>query len=343
LIKNLSPDFLFLLWKKEKFLFKVTYQTNNLFFNMKTKCLIIGSGPAGLTAAIYAVRANLKPILVTGITPGGQLTTTTTVENYPGFIETMDGTELMNLMIGQAKRLGVEIINDHIKKVELGKSPFICESESGKKYTADSIIISTGAQSRWLGLPSEEKFKGYGVSSCATCDGFFYKDKVVAVVGGGNVAVEEALFLTNFAKKVTLIHRRNELRAEKTLQEKLFANKKITIMWDNVVEEIVGDENPMSVTGLKVKNVKTQELTNLSTDGIFIAIGHTPNTSLFKEFITLDKEGYITTPPNSTKTNIPGVFASGDVQDKIYRQAVTAAGSGCMAALEAEKFLSDNM
>lgn len=306
----------------------------------KTKCLIIGSGPAGLTAAIYAARANLEPILVTGLTPGGQLTTTTLVENYPGFVEPIDGTQLMQQMTDQAKRLGVNIINDHISKIDFNTRPFVCSSESQTQYICDSLIISTGAQSRWLGIPSEEKFKGYGVSSCATCDGFFYRDKVVAVVGGGNVAVEEALYLTNFAKKVTLIHRRNELRAEKMLQQKLFENKKIDVLWDSVVDEILGSEHPLSVTTLRVKNVKTNELKELALDGIFIAIGHTPNTSLFKDAVKLDAEGYIITPPNSTKTNIPGVFASGDVQDKIYRQAITAAGSGCMAALEAEKYLS---
>jgi thioredoxin reductase (NADPH) len=307
---------------------------------MKTRCLIIGSGPAGLTASIYAARANLKPIIITGLTPGGQLTTTTTVENYPGFVDPVDGTQLMNQMTEQAKNLGVTIINDHINRVELDKYPFTCKSESNTQYTFDSLIIATGAQSRWLGLESEKKFKGYGVSSCATCDGFFYRDKPVAVVGGGNVAVEEALYLANFTKQVTLIHRRNELRAEKVLQDKLFANKKINIIWDNVVEEILGNENPLGVTGLRIKNVKTGALTNLELDGVFIAIGHTPNTSLFKDFIKLDEEGYIMTQPNSTKTNIKGVFASGDVQDKIYRQAVTAAGSGCMAAIETEKFLS---
>lgn len=308
--------------------------------NMKTKCLIIGSGPAGLSAAIYTARANLKPILITGLTPGGQLTTTTDVENYPGFVDPITGPQLMQQMTDQAKRLGVNVINDYITEVRLDKSPLTCLSESKTKYTCDTLIIATGAQSCWLGIPSEEKFKGYGVSGCATCDGFFYKDKDVAVIGGGNVAVEEALYLTNFAKKVILIHRRDALRAEKALQDKLFSNKKIQIIWDHVLEEVLGGENPLSVTGLKIKNVKTEKTKELSVAGIFIAIGHTPNTSLFKDFVKLDKEGYIITSPNSTKTNIEGVFAAGDVQDKIYRQAVTAAGSGCMAALEVERYLS---
>ncbi|NRA74163.1 MAG: thioredoxin-disulfide reductase [Rickettsiales bacterium] len=306
----------------------------------KTKCLILGSGPAGLTAAIYAARAALEPILITGITPGGQLTLTTVIENYPGFVEPMDGNQLMQQMTDQAKRLDVDIVNDHVIEVKLNSRPFVCITQNNTKYTCDTLIIATGAQSRWLEIPSEEKFKGHGVSSCATCDGFFYKNKKVAIVGGGNVAVEDALYLANFANQVTLIHRRDELRAEKMLQKKLFANKKIKIIWDSVVEEILGDENPSNVTGLKIKNVKNDKLTTLSLDGVFIAIGHTPNTTMFKDFIKLDKDGYIITPPNSTKTNIEGVFAAGDVQDKIYRQAVTAAGSGCMAALEAEKYLS---
>jgi len=312
-----------------------------IFVAMKTKCLIIGSGPAGLTAAIYTARANLKPILIAGLAPGGQLTTTTDVENYPGFVEPISGSQLMQQMTDQAKRLGVKIINDHISEVELNKNPFVCLSDNKTKYTCDSLIIATGAQSRWLKIPSEEKFKGFGVSACATCDGFFYKDKRVAVIGGGNTAVEEALYLTNFAKEVTLIHRRDALRAEKTLQDRLFSNKNIKIIWDHVVEEIVGEDNALNVTGLKIKNVKTKKIKELSLDGVFVAIGHTPTTSLFKSFLKLDKEGYIITPPNSTKTTVKGVFAAGDVQDKIYRQAVTAAGSGCMAALEVEKYLSE--
>ena len=307
---------------------------------MKTKCLILGSGPAGLTAAIYAARAALEPILVTGMTPGGQLTTTTLVENYPGFVDPIDGNQLMQQMTDQAKRLGVKIINDYITEVKLEKRPFICLTENKTQYKCDSLIISTGANARWLEITSEKKFKGYGVSSCATCDGFFYKNKNVAVVGGGNVAVEDALYLANFAKQVTLIHRRDELRAEKMLQKKLFANKKIKIMWDHVVDEILGTENPLGVTGLKIKNVKNNKVTTLSLEGIFIAIGHIPNTALFKNFLKMDKSDYIITKPNSTQTNIEGVFAAGDVQDKIYRQAVTAAGSGCMAALEVEKYLS---
>ncbi len=305
-----------------------------------TKVLIIGSGPAGYTAAVYAARALLKPIMVTGMEPGGQLTTTTDVENYPGFAEVIQGPWLMEQMRDQAKAVGTEMIEDHISSVNLKSKPFEATGDGGQKYTADSIIISTGAQARWLNLDSEQKFRGFGVSACATCDGFFFKDKTVAVVGGGNAAVEEAMFLTKFASKVKLIHRRNELRAEKMLQKKLMENKKIEIIWDSVVEEVIGDDDPKNVKGLKIKNVKTNKVSELKLDGLFIAIGHDPATQLFKDQLKMDKEGYLVTKPDSTETNIPGVFAAGDVKDKIFRQAVTAAGMGCMSALEAEKFLS---
>ena len=305
-----------------------------------TKLLIIGSGPAGYTAAVYAARAMLKPILVHGIEPGGQMTTTTDVENYPGFAEVIQGPWLMEQMRDQAKAVGTEMIEDHIASVNLKSKPFEAIGDSGQKYTAESIIISTGAQARWLNIASEQKFRGFGVSACATCDGFFFKDKTVAVIGGGNAAVEEAMFLTKFASKVQLIHRRDTLRAEKMLQSKLMANKKIEIIWDSVVEEVIGDNDPKNVKGLKIKNVKTNKVDELKIDGLFIAIGHDPATQLFKDQLNMDKEGYLTTKPDSTETNIPGVFAAGDVKDKIFRQAVTAAGMGCMAALEAEKFLS---
>ena len=305
-----------------------------------TKVLILGSGPAGYTAAIYAARAMLKPILVHGSQPGGQLTTTTDVENYPGYSKVIQGPWLMDEMKGQAEAVGTEMIQDHINKVDLSKKPFEAVGDSGQIYTADSFIISTGAQARWLNIKSEQEFRGYGVSACATCDGFFFKDKEVAVVGGGNAAVEEAMFLTKFASKVKLIHRRNELRAEKMLQEKLKANKKIEIIWDSVVDEVLGDNEPKGVNGIKIKNVKNNKITELKVHGLFIAIGHDPATSLFKDQLKMDKEGYLITKPDSTETNIPGVFAAGDVKDKIFRQAVTAAGMGCMSALEAEKFLS---
>ena len=305
-----------------------------------SKVLILGSGPAGYTAAIYAARAMLKPILVFGSEPGGQLTTTTDVENFPGYSKVIQGPWLMDEMKGQAKAVGTEMIQDHIKKVDFSKRPFTAIGDSGEIYTADSFIISTGAQARWLNLKSEQEFRGFGVSACATCDGFFFKEKEVAVVGGGNAAVEEAMFLTKFASKVKLIHRRNELRAEKMLQAKLKANKKIEIIWDSVVEDVIGDTNPKSVKAIKIKNVKTNKTSELKVDGLFIAIGHDPATSLFKGQLNMDKEGYIVTNPDSTITNVPGVFAAGDVKDKIFRQAVTAAGMGCMAALEAEKHLS---
>ena len=305
-----------------------------------TKVLIIGSGPAGYTAAVYAARAMLKPILVYGIEPGGQMSTTTDVENYPGFANVIQGPWLMEQMRDQAKAVGTELIEDHISSVNLKSTPFEAIGDNGQKYTADSIIISTGAQARWLNLKSEQEFRGFGVSACATCDGFFFKDKEVAVVGGGNAAVEEAIFLTKFAAKVKLIHRRDQLRAEKLLQKKLMDNKKIEIIWDTIVEDVLGDQEPKNVKGIKIKNVKTNKISELKIDGLFIAIGHDPATSLFKGQLDMDKEGYVITKPDSTITNIPGVFAAGDVKDKIFRQAVTAAGMGCMAALEAEKFLS---
>jgi len=307
-----------------------------------SKVLIIGSGPAGYTAAVYAARAMLKPILITGMESGGQLSTTTDVENYPGFAKVIQGPWLMEQMKDQAKAVGTELIIDHITSVNLKAKPFEVIGDGGQKYTADSIIISTGAQARWLNLESEQKFRGFGVSACATCDGFFFKDKIVAVVGGGNAAVEEAMFLTKFASKVKLIHRRNSLRAEKMLQKKLMANKKIEIIWDAVVEEVIGNKDPKNVTGLKIKNVKSNKVEELKIDGLFIAIGHDPATQLFKNQLDMDKEGYIITKPDSTQTNVPGVFAAGDVKDKVFRQAVTAAGMGCMAALEAEKHLSHN-
>ena len=305
-----------------------------------SKVLIIGSGPAGYTAAIYTARAMLKPILVHGAEPGGQMTTTTDVQNYPGYSDVIQGPWLMDQMKEQAKAVGTDMIQDHINKIDLGKKPFKAIGDSGQEYTADSIIISTGAQARWLNLPSEQKYRGFGVSGCATCDGFFFKDKEVAVIGGGNAAVEEAIFLTKFATKVKLIHRRNELRAEKMLQKKLKENKKIEIIWDSVLEEVLGNENPKSVTGIKIKNVKTNKTTQLNIHGLFVAIGHDPATSLFKGQLDMDKEGYLITKPDSTETNKPGVFAAGDVKDKVFRQAVTAAGMGCMSALEAEKFLA---
>ena len=305
-----------------------------------TKVLIIGSGPAGYTAAVYAARAMLKPILVHGIQPGGQLTTTTDVENYPGFANVIQGPWLMDQMREQAEAVGTDMIEDHIASVDLKSKPFKAIGESGQEYSADSIIISTGAQARWLNLKSEQELRGFGVSACATCDGFFFKEKTVAVVGGGNAAVEEAMFLTKFASKVQLIHRRNELRAEKLLQKKLMENKKIEIIWDTVIEEVIGQKDPKNVTGIKIKNLKSNEIKELKVDGLFIAIGHDPATELFKDQLDMDKEGYLLTKSDSTETNVPGVFAAGDVKDKIFRQAVTAAGMGCMAALEAEKHLS---
>jgi thioredoxin reductase (NADPH) len=279
--------------------------------------------------------------MVHGLQPGGQLTITTDVENYPGFAEVIQGPWLMEQMDAQARNVGTEVFHDIVTEVDLSSRPFVCTGDSGTVYTADSLIISTGAQAKWLGLDSEAAFQGFGVSACATCDGFFYRGKEVVVVGGGNTAVEEAIYLTNHATKVTLVHRRDELRAEKILQDRLFANPKIEVLWDHVVDEIVGDQDPLGVTGIRLRNTKTGETSELSTHGVFIAIGHSPNTEIFKGQLDMDDEGYILTAPDSTATNIPGVFAAGDVQDKIFRQAVTAAGTGCMAALEAEKFLAE--
>ncbi len=309
--------------------------------NKHTKLLIIGSGPAGYTAAIYAARAMLKPVLVQGIQPGGQLTITTEVENYPGFAEAIQGPWLMEQMQKQAENVGTEMISDIIVEVDFDSRPFKAIGDSGTVYTADAVVIATGAQAKWLGLESEQKFQGFGVSACATCDGFFYREKQVAVIGGGNTAVEEALFLTNFASKVTLIHRRDSLRSEKILEERLKKNPKIEILWDTTLEEILGDEDPLGVTGLRLKNVKTGAETTLPVHGVFIAIGHAPSTDLFKGRLEMKDNGYIITTPDSTATSVKGVYAAGDVTDETYRQAVTAAGMGCMAALEAEKFLAE--
>ncbi|HEY4135477.1 MAG TPA: thioredoxin-disulfide reductase [Alphaproteobacteria bacterium] len=304
-----------------------------------SKVLILGSGPAGLTAAIYTARANLKPILVAGLQPGGQMTITHEVENYPGFAEVIQGPWLMEQMQKQAESVGTRFMHDTIVSLDLKQRPFVAVGDSGDTYTADTLIVCTGAQARWLGLESENRFKGFGVSACATCDGFFFRSKNVAVIGGGNTAVEEAIYLTNHADKVTLIHRRDSFRAEKIMQERLFANPKIDVIWDSVVEEVLGQE-PAGVTGVRLRNVKTGAASDLPVDGLFVAIGHTPNTSLFKGALDMDEEGYLVTKPGSTTTNIPGVFAAGDVQDKIFRQAVTAAGTGCMAAIEVERYLT---
>lgn len=306
----------------------------------KTKLLIIGSGPAGYTAAIYAARANLKPVLVQGMQVGGQLTITTDVENYPGFAETIQGPWLMEQMFEQAKKVGTDIVFDHIKEVDFSKRPFTAISETGDKFEADSVVIATGAQAKWLGLESEAKYQGYGVSGCATCDGFFFKEKEVAVIGGGNTAVEEALYLTNHASKVYLIHRRDELRAEKMLQDKLFNHDKIEVVWDHELQEVVGTQDPLSVNSVRLKSTKDDSEKTIDVEGVFIAIGHKPNTAIFKNQLDMDEEGYIKVEVGTTNTNVEGVYASGDVQDKIYRQAVTAAGTGCMAALDAEKFLN---
>ena len=305
-----------------------------------SKVIILGSGPAGYTAAVYAARAMLKPLLIQGSQPGGQLTITTDVENYPGFAEAIQGPWLMEQMQAQAEHVGTQIVMDHITKVELRSRPFRLEGDSGDVYTCDALIICTGAQARWLGIPSEETFQGHGVSACATCDGFFYKGKDVVVVGGGNTAVEEALFLTNFAKSVTVIHRRDSFRAERILQERLFKNPKIEVLWDSAIEEIVGTTEPKSVTGVRIRNVKTGKVSERRTDGFFVAIGHAPATSLFKGQLETTPSGYLVTAPDSTATAIPGVFAAGDVKDEVFRQAVTAAGMGCMAALEAERYLA---
>jgi len=308
----------------------------------RSKVLILGSGPAGYTAAIYAARANLKPMLVQGIQPGGQLTITTDVENYPGFADVIQGPWLMEQMQKQAEHVGTQLFFDTIVEVDLRRRPFVCIGDSGDRYEADALVISTGASARWLGLPSEEAFRGGGVSACATCDGFFFRNKEVVVVGGGNTAVEEALYLTHHASKVTVIHRRDSFRAEKILQDRLARNPKISVLWDNVVEEIVGEKDPAPlVKAVRVKNVKTGATREIAIDGIFIAIGHSPNTELFKGQLAMDSEGYLITKPDSTATDIDGVFAAGDVQDKIFRQAVTAAGTGCMAALEAERWLAE--
>jgi len=307
-----------------------------------SKVLIIGSGPAGYTAAVYTARASLAPTLVTGMEVGGQMSITTDVENYPGFADVIQGPWLMEQMHDQAEHVGTKMINDLIVDVDFTNRPFVCRGDSGDTYTADSVIISTGAQARWLGLETEQKFQGFGVSACATCDGFFYREKEVAVVGGGNTAVEEALYLTNHATRVTLIHRRDSLRSEKILADRLMAHDRIDVIWDTVVEEVLGDDDPLGVTGLKLRNVKTDETSELPVHGLFIAIGHDPATALFRGKVDMDDEGYVTTAPDSTRTSVPGVFAAGDVQDKTYRQAVTAAGTGCMAALEAEKFIAEH-
>lgn len=305
-----------------------------------SQVLILGSGPAGLTAAIYAARANMAPNLVHGIQPGGQMTITTDVENYPGFADVIQGPWLMEQMQKQAEAVGTKMFADTITAVDLTRRPFRATGDSGDTYTAEAVIVSTGAQAKWLGLPSEERFQGFGVSACATCDGFFFREKEVVVVGGGNTAVEEALYLTNHARKVTLIHRRDSLRAERILQDRLFANDKITVRWNTVLDEVLGDDEPPGVTGVRLRPAQGGETEDLAVDGVFVAIGHTPNTELFKGVLDMDAEGYIATQPGSTRTNIEGVFAAGDVQDKIYRQAVTAAGTGCMAALEAEKYVA---
>ncbi len=305
------------------------------------KLLIIGSGPAGYTAAVYAARAMLEPVLVRGIQPGGQLTITTDVENYPGFAEAIQGPWLMEQMEAQAAHVGTEVISDIITHVDLSQRPFRMTGDGGQLYTADAVVIATGAQAKWLGLPSEEKFQGFGVSACATCDGFFYRNKKVLVVGGGNTAVEEALFLTNFASHVTLIHRRDSLRCEKILEKRLLAHEKVTVRWDHEIDEVLGDEQPLGVTGARLRNTKTDALQEVEADGIFIAIGHAPATELFTEQLETKSGGYLVTRPDSTATSIAGVYAAGDVTDDIYRQAVTAAGMGCMAALEAEKYLAE--
>ena len=307
-----------------------------------SKVLIIGSGPAGYTAAIYAARANLKPLIVAGMQPGGQMTITTDVENYPGFEQVIQGPWLMEQMQKQAEAVGTQIIYDMINDVDFNQDTFQMTGDMGDSYSGETVIIATGAQARWLGLESEQKFQGFGVSACATCDGFFFKDQSVAVVGGGNTAVEEALYLTNHAAKVTVIHRRDSFRAEKILQERLLQNEKIEVIWDSVVDEVLGGGDPLQVTGARIKNVKSEQTMDIELQGIFIAIGHDPATGVFKNKIDMDDEGYILTKPDSTVTSIPGIFAAGDVKDKTYRQAVTAAGMGCMAALEAEKFLAEH-
>jgi thioredoxin reductase (NADPH) len=304
------------------------------------KLVIVGSGPAGYTAAIYAARAMLEPILIQGIQPGGQLTITTDVENYPGFADVIQGPWLMEQMQKQAEHVGTRIVADHVSAIDLDQRPFRLICDSGDVYITETVVLATGAQARWLDLPSEQKFKGYGVSACATCDGFFYKNKEVVVIGGGNTAVEEALFLTNFASKVTVVHRRDTFRAEKILQDRLFKNPKISVIWDSVLADVTGTDNPLKVRGVVLTNVKTGARQQLAADGVFIAIGHTPSTELVAGKVKMKPNGYVWTAPYSTATSVPGLFAAGDVTDDIYRQAVTAAGLGCMAALEAERFLA---
>ncbi|KAA5605820.1 thioredoxin-disulfide reductase [Roseospira marina] len=305
----------------------------------RTKVLVLGSGAAGCTAAIYAARANLEPILVAGLQPGGQLTITTDVENFPGFADPIQGPWLMEQMRAQAVNVGTRVMDDLIVDVDLSRRPFVCKSDSGDTYIGETLVIATGATAKWLGLPSEKALSGMGVSACATCDGFFYRGKEVAVIGGGNTAVEEAIYLTNHASKVTLVHRRDSLRAERIMQERLFANPKIEVRWNSVVEDILAGGMPLGVTGVRLRDVDSGQTSDLAVDGVFIAIGHQPNTALFKGKLDLDETGYILTKPDSTATNVPGVFAAGDVQDHVFRQAVTAAGTGCMAALEADRFL----
>ena len=306
-----------------------------------TRCLIVGSGPAGYTAAIYAARALLNPVLIAGIQPGGQLTITTDVENYPGFADVIQGPWLMDQMRAQAEHVGTEMVNDIVVEADLSQRPFRLKCDSGQEWLAETLIIATGAQARWLGLDTEEKFKGFGVSACATCDGFFYRNKEVVVVGGGNTAVEEALFLTSFASKVTLVHRRDELRAEKILQERLLAHPKIEVVWDHAIDEVLGETDPLGVTGVRLKNVNTGETRDLDCAGVFVAIGHAPASELFKGQLSMDSAGYLDVKPGTTSTEIEGVYAAGDVTDHVYRQAVTAAGMGCMAALEAVRFLAE--
>ena len=306
----------------------------------RSSVLIIGAGPAGYTAAIYAARAGLQPLLVAGLQPGGQLMITTDVENYPGFAEAVQGPWLMEQMAAQAEHVGTRIVHDIVTEVDFGQRPFRCRGDSGDFYVADAVVIATGAQARWLGLDSEKKLQGAGVSACATCDGFFFRGKRVAVIGGGNTAVEEALYLTHHAAAVTVVHRRDSFRAEKILQKRLFANPKVSVVWDSVVEEITGAGTPPSVDGLVLRHLRSGSLSRLAVDGVFVAIGHTPTTAVFRGQVALDAEGYVVTTPGSTRTSVPGVFAAGDVQDKVWRQAVTAAGTGCMAALEAEKWLA---
>ena len=307
----------------------------------RSKVVIIGSGPAGYSAAIYAARANLEPILIQGLEPGGQLTITTDVENYPGFADVIQGPWLMEQMAGQAAAVGTRLIQDMVVAVDFTARPFVCEGDGGDRYVGETVILCTGAQAKWLGLPSEERFKGFGVSACATCDGFFFRGKEVAVIGGGNTAVEEALYLANHARKVTLIHRRDALRAEKILQDRLFRNDRIEVLWNHVLAEIEGERAPPAVSGVRLRHAATGAERWLALSGVFVAIGHRPNTEPFAGQLEMDDEGYIATLPDSTRTSVPGVFAAGDVQDKVFRQAVTAAGTGCMSALEAEKFLAE--